>query len=168
MPRFRFRLDSLLKLRRTEEDRARVGFLWALREVRLKEAEILDAIRQREEAKTRARDESAGDEATGAIDMEALLRSRRHINFLYERIVEKRGELASLRPSLEEARGAYRRAVMRRSAVEKLREARLEEHEREEERRERRDLDEVGVVGFLRGRTGGPAGENRPAAGGER
>ncbi len=164
MPRFRFRLESLLKLRRTEEDRARAGFLRELRKVRLKEAEILETIRRREEAKARAREDSAGDKETGAIDMEVLLRGRRYINFLYERIVEKRGELASLRPSLEEARGAYRRAVMRRSAVEKLRAARLQEHRREEERRERRELDEVGVVGFIRARTDG----DRPEAGAER
>jgi flagellar FliJ protein len=145
MARFRFNLEGLLKLRRLEEDRAKSAFLLRFRCYRLVEAEIAEIGRRREEAKARCRESSLG-----SLDMDALLRSRRFINVLFQRIEEKRAELSRLRPALEEARGAYRKAAARRKAIEKIRERRRLEFLREEDRREGRELDEVGGVGFIR------------------
>src|SRR5512138_2427366 len=116
---FRFRLDQLLKLRRVEEDRAKAKFLLLLRSYRLKEAEAAELVRRRDEAKERCR-----ETMTGQIDIEQLLASRRFINVLFQRISEKRQELAGLRPGLDEARAAHRAASVRRRALEKIRERR--------------------------------------------
>jgi flagellar protein FliJ len=145
MARFRFNLEGLLKLRRLEEDRAKSAFLLRFRGYRLVEAEISEVGRLREEAKVRCRESSLG-----SLDMDVLLRSRRFINVLFQRIEEKRAELSRLRPALEEARSAYRKAAARRKAIEKIRERRREAFIREEERREGRELDEVGGIGFIR------------------
>ncbi len=161
MARFHFPLESLLKLRRIEEDRAKASFLLLLRDFRRKEAEIADLGRRREEAKERFR-----EPASGQIDIEGVLRARRFINFLFQRIAEKRAELSGLRPPLEEARISHRKAAIRRRAMEKLRERAWREFLREEERRERRELDEVAQVRSLRDRQG--RRDPRPAGGGER
>ena len=153
MARFRFSLEGLLKLRRLEEDRAKAGFLLELRGFRLKEAEIEAWARRREEAKARCRAMSEG-----TIDLDAFLRARRFINVLFQRLEEKRAELARMRPVLEEARSRYRSAAVRRQAIERIRERRWREFLREEDRREGRELDEVGQVGFVRARAPEPMG----------
>jgi flagellar protein FliJ len=155
MAKFHFKLESLLKLRRLEEDRAKASFLLLLRDFRGKEAEILAIAREREAAKVRFREPDAG-----MLDIEAVLQSRRFINILYQRMSEKRTELGRLRPKLDEARTAHQKAAIRRRALEKLRERAWREHLREMERVERRDLDELGQVKFLRDRAqaSGPAG----------
>ena len=156
MTRFRFPLEGLLKLRRLEEDRVKASFLLRLKDFRLREDEIAGLVRRREEAKDRLRSATGG-----ALDIEELLRSRRFINILFGRIEEKRVELVSLRPALEEARSAHRQAATRRRALEKVRERAWKEFVREEERKERRDLDEVGQVQFLRARAE-EAGKTEP------
>lgn len=158
MARFRFSLDGLLKLRRIEEDRAKSAFLFRLRSCRLIEGEIAEIARRREEAKARCL-ETPG----GTLDIEELLRARRFINVLFGQIEEKRAELGRLRPAVEEARGAYRKAAVRRKAIERLREKRKAEFLREEDRREARALDEVGGSRFLRDRVAaaGEGGEAR-------
>jgi len=157
MARFRFALQGLLKVRILEEDRAKSHFLLKLRTCRLREAEIAGIAREREEAKARCR-EAPG----GAVDVEGILRARRYINVLFQRIEEKRADLARLRPALDEARAAYRKAAVRRKAIEKIRERRLREFRRDEDRRESRILDEVGGTRFLRARA-----EPAAAGGGE-
>ena len=158
MARFRFSLEQLLVLRRLEEDRARRTFLIHLRNFRLKENEIVQLSRRREEAKDRCRESPAG-----SLDIEEALRSRRYINVLFQQIAGKKAELAGLRKPLDQGRSAYRKSTMRRRVLEKLREKRWREFQREEERRERRDLDEIGQVGFLRARA--EAGRPAPAGG---
>ena len=154
MAKFHFALESLLKLRRLEEDRAKASFLLLLRDFRGKEAEILAIAREREEAKLRFREPTSGQ-----LDIEAVLQSRRFINVLYQRMSEKRAELGQLRPKLDDARTAHRKAAIRRRALEKLRERAWREHLREEERIERRDLDELGQVKFLRDRAAASGAE---------
>ena len=156
MARFRFPLEGLLKVRRLEEDRAKLSFLTGLKALREKESELEEVVRHREEGKDRLRSASGG-----AIDIEDVLRTRRFINVLFARIEERRREIALLRPSIEEARSAFRKASVRRRAIEKARERALREHRQEEDRRERRDLDELAGVRFLRRRT-----EAEPAAAG--
>src|SRR5882672_11187333 len=134
MANFQFKLQSLLKLRRLEEDRAKASFLLLLRDFRNKESEILGLAREREEAKDRFREPTSGQ-----LDIEAVLRARRFIYFQFPRITEKRSELTALRPTLENARAAHRQAAVRRRALEKLRERAWREYRKEEERRERRE-----------------------------
>src|SRR2546422_4367468 len=116
MAAFRFSLEPLLKLRRLEEDRAKAAFLRALAGFRGKEAEIAALTAKREEAKERCRQSQPG-----RIDIEEVLRARRFINVLFQRISEKRVELNALRPALEEARSAHRRAGPRRRARGRVR-----------------------------------------------
>jgi flagellar protein FliJ len=158
MARFRFTLEPLLRLRRREEERMRDAFLSALRALRARELEAAELVRRREEVKARSRERQEG-----SIDIEELLRTRHSLNVLFQRIEEKRAELAALRPSLDGARTAYRRAAARRRVVEKVRERRFRDFLREEERRERRDLDEAAQTAFLRREPDGPAAAARGA-----
>ncbi len=154
MAQFTFRLEPLLKLRRIEEERAKAAFLEALGRFRRKEAEIENLSRRREEAKALSRERQSG-----SLDVEELLRVRRFLNVLYQRMAERREELQAMRRGLEESRSAHRRAAVRLRIVEKLRERRWREFLREEERRERRDLDEIGQTSFIRARSAArPAG----------
>jgi flagellar FliJ protein len=158
MARFSFSLEPLLKLRRLEEDQKKRGFLSSLQLCRLKEAEIEEISRRREEAKARCR-----ELLPGRIEIEDLLRARRFLNVLFQRLSEKRVELQALRPALDEARAAYRKAAARRRVVEKVRERKWREYLREEDRRERRELDEAGQNLFWKARA-----ESREPAGGDR
>lgn len=141
MPRFEFRLEPLLRLRHAQEDRARRAFLEVLRGWRAKEAEIQELFLAREAAKERCR-----ETVDGVVDVEMTLRSRRFINVLFQRISEKRGELASLRPRLDVVREDLRQATSHRRVLEKLRERQHQEFQRDESRREGRELDEAGLV----------------------
>src|SRR5206468_2487840 len=129
MGRFRFTLEPLLRLRKREEEKARDAFHSTLRALRARELEAERLVRRREEIKARSRAQEEG-----SIDIEELLRARRVLSVLLQRITERRAELAALRPSLDAARNAYRRAAARRRAVEKARERRFRDFLREEER----------------------------------
>lgn len=156
MARFQFRLQGLLNLRRMEEDRAKSAFLLGLKNYRLQEEAIEKLVRRREEAKERCREISRGE-----IDIELILRSHRYINILFQQIAEEREKLASLRPPLEEARAAHRKAAMRRRAMEKIRERDWKKFLREEERKEQRELDEMGQVRFQHSRKDARAGRTQ-------
>ena len=101
MGRFRFTLEPLLRLRRREEESAREAFLSILRALRARELETEHLVRRREEVQLRSR----GREER-SIDGEELLRARRFLNVLFQRIADRRAELAALRPSLDAARSA--------------------------------------------------------------
>jgi len=147
MARFRFSLEQLLKLRGIEEDRAKNSFLLQMKGFRLKEAEAQALTAQREEAKQRTR-----ESAQGILDIEEVLRSRRHINFLYQRLAEIRVHLEKMRPAIDEARGAFRKAARKRQALERIRERRWKEHLLDEGRKDQRILDDVAQIGFVRAR----------------
>ena len=147
MARFRFSLEQLLRLRGIEEDRAKNSFLLQMKGFRLKEAEAQALTAQREEAKQRTR-----ESAQGILDIEEVLRSRRHINFLYQRLAEIRVQIEKMRPAIDEARGTFRKAARKRQALERIRERRWKEHLLDEGRKEQRILDDVAQIGFVRAR----------------
>src|SRR5258706_168024 len=115
MARVPFRLEPLFRVRRLEEDRKRSAFLGAVRRCREKEQAIQQLTGRREEAKSLARQRQEG-----TVEIEELLRARRYLNVLFQRISEKREELKAMRPALGGARGAHRRGAQQRRGVAKL------------------------------------------------
>lgn len=148
MPRSHEKIESLLRLRQLEEDRARGEFQRVEASFRTLEGRIDDLAREREEAKARY---GARARVEQALDIEMVLQQRRYINSLYQRILEHGQELRAVGEQLERARAALVEASSRRKVVEKLRDRKREAWQREIERREDRELDELGQVYSQRG-----------------
>lgn len=145
--RFRFRLQTLLELRRREERAAQLALA------------RLEEDRQRLEDRLRGRQQEidAGKERwreglVGTIDPIAL-RQEASAAVAVDRLA--RGtvlELAGLLKRIVEQRARLVEASRRRRAVELLRERRVEEWRRDESRRETATLDEIGARVTLRSR----------------
>jgi flagellar FliJ protein len=141
--RFKFHLQSLLRVREVAEDRARRRFFEVLRSTHALERELREIAREREDARARCRRPL---EEGAALDLEEILRRQRYLNVLQGRMASRHQEILRLRPALEEARTALREARRRRKVVEEIRDRRKREFELEETRREVRELDEIGQV----------------------
>lgn len=148
---FRFRLEKILELRRSELDQRRASFLaleregWVLRE-RLSRAE-------EERAEHGRRSEESSATPLRPLDLLSRARTsdahRRRVEALAVELHEHQGRLARAREELAEANQRVR-------MLEKLREKKLEEYRDEIEAQERKILDDIqGRKGLMRLR--GPA-----------
>ena len=138
MKRFRFRLDGLLRLKLVEEDRC-------LRRLRELQVVVADAIERRRELTTE-RDrtiETLRKLEDGSIDVEEVLRHRRHLAAVEIRAQEIDAEVIRRRCELREAQRSAECAVRERQRVERLRDRRSEEHRLAAGREEAHVHDEV-------------------------
>ena len=139
MTSFRFRLETLLKLRRAALDQQRAKLAEIHRaEAALKEQQ--EALDQQTAEAQAARREAGGQ---GPIDVDAVLQSQR---FQWS-LQAQRAVLAEHERRLAEARDAQREAVMAADrdvkVLEKLREQRLTEHRRAEHLQDVKQMDEA-------------------------
>ena len=148
MAKFRFRLESVLRLREMEDDRARRALHEVQRDFQREEQALRDMVELREEAKSDVRggDDREGDDDVRQVDVQELLRQRRYINVLYQRIVSKGQDLTRIGKEVERAKKSLGEARVRKRIVERLKERKKQEFLREEDRREARELDELGQV----------------------
>ncbi len=147
---FEFRLETVLKLRKQDEDAAKRVVAERLREIRGVEAEItglrgqiaqqLDAFRE--------------TNAAGQLDMTQISRHRFWLTHLdrgvllgQHRLAELHGELAKERAALAEARKRVR-------ILEKLKERQYERYRKELDRAEAIENDEIGKAIYLRQQQG--------------
>jgi flagellar FliJ protein len=138
MPRFRFRLDPLLRVRRQAERAKQV----VVADLQRQSSELESALRRRQELIESARQAHVG-RLTGRVDVTALrgtaAETLRHLRDASRLAVE----LAGARRRLEGAQSALRDAARDRRAVELVRQRRFEEWKRSLERREVAEHDEM-------------------------
>jgi flagellar FliJ protein len=158
MPRFRFRLDPLLRVRRQAERAKQI----VVADLQRQSSELEAALRRRQELIESARQAHVG-RLTGRLDVTALrgtaAETLRHLRDASRLAVE----LAGVRRRLEAAQSALRDAARDRRAVELVRQRRFDEWKRRLERRELAEHDEMaarGAPGLAAGSTASPPAED--------
>ena len=146
MPRFRFRLATLLKLREALRDERRAE---------LAQAYQADEILARREAETQQemqaiRQRQRQDSAPGPIDLDSLLGAQRYELELRGRLAQAAhqrqllaGEIARRQKALVEANREVR-------VLEKLRDKLAQRHREEEDVRQQKQLDETAQLRAMR------------------
>lgn len=146
MSTFRFRLETLLRLRMVERDERRAELAKAQRAegVLLEQASDLD--RQRQELVGTTRQLSLPGEA----DVDALVRTHRFELVLRTQAVHISNQLVQVRAELERRRQALVEADRGVRVLEKLRERQQAAHQTHENQLEMKQIDEQAALGFLR------------------
>lgn len=137
--RFRFRLESVLRVREIREREALRKFGAAQAEIAL-----LDRV-SREIAEQVAREQGAllAAQSDGRIDTAALTRQRAWIAHLRRTLHERSLARLEMVRRLDALRTAFQRARTDRRALQLLRERRFAAHAREQNRRDQLETDEL-------------------------
>jgi flagellar export protein FliJ len=141
--RFRFRLQSLLKLRRSLEEAAQrelARVLALLDEARAQRAQLL-----RTQLETV---ESLGTPTRQQVDLERWRAAERFLWVLERRIAAARNQVREAETRVAAARQELLRAHRAHLMLERLRERRQEQHALEQLREEARDMDEMAVLRY--------------------
>lgn len=156
MPRFRFRLERVLTVRKRQEERERMAFAAAAQRKRDAEAAL---------AEVRRRQKEAVDEAArimrGRPTIADLVRSHEYRLALLRREEDGIHAVAATTEAFEKARVKLVEARKRRRVLERLRERRHDEWRKAEEDAAQVELDETGLNSWLRA---GEWAETAPAA----
>lgn len=148
MSTFRFRLQTLWRLRTAERDRRRSELAQAY-----EAASILDDQKRRIEAEQAETLEEARRLASpGSADIDALLRVHRHQHILKAELHQLSLQRAQIEAEIQRRRQVLVEADRQVRVVEKLHERKLEEHQRHEDRAEVKLLDEMGTIAANRQR----------------
>lgn len=137
--RFRFRLETLLNVRRLREEEAK-------RKVGAKSAEIarLDQLNEQTVREILAQQEALrGTQRQAAIDPGTLTRTRAWIAHLRRTIFERQTHKGRLLEELHELQDALRKARVQTRVIEKLRERRRDEHKRRADRQTEAEIEEL-------------------------
>lgn len=138
MKPFRFNLEALLRLRRSEAEQAQEAFARALRERQVTERQVELALNERE-----ALGEKIAGLRRGAFTASEQGRLQQADADAGERVHALRGQLQKLARAENEALEAYRTARMRVEALEKLRQHRERAHVQAQLRAEERELESL-------------------------
>lgn len=148
MSTFRFRLQTLWRLRSAERDRRRAELAQAY-----EAADILDRQRAQIEAEQHSAQEEARRLASpGSADIDALLRVHRHELVLKAELRQLAAQRAQIEAEIQRRRQVLVEADRQVRVVEKLHERKLAEHQRKADRAEVKLLDEMGAVAANRKR----------------
>lgn len=151
--RFRFRLEPVLKIRKSGRDEQRRVVAERVRAVRSAREAVSDLERGVTETLARAR-RTRGD---AVIDVGLELQEQRWRLGLHRRIHRSTQQMAEANDSLAAARQELARRSRDVKAIEKLRERRWQAHRLAEARSERLDADEAASQAYVR-RTGMASG----------
>jgi flagellar export protein FliJ len=135
----------LLRLRLSDRDQRRADLAKALRALEVLQAELSKVQIEQAESAERGR----ALKAPGAADVDALLATHRYEALLAARRRQLTDQLAQVENECQRRRLALIEADRNVRVLEKLRERRAAEHAKRIERREAKQLDEVGILGFL-------------------
>ncbi len=141
MPRFVFRLESVLRQRRWEEQQLQRDF--ALRQAQL--TELQRRLKSNGEQVRNANEEMRANRLVGELDLSFLAAHRRFLAAMQRGAVELMQRMAIASRQVEEARLTLSESAKRRRAVEKLREKHFARWRADQNRREVIELDEIGV-----------------------
>ena len=155
--RFRFRLETVLRLRRRAfEEQQRIV---AARQAQIARREAAIVAIETEIAAELERSRST--QQAVHIDVAAVRAGRTHVRNLRGRITQLRSEITEHERLLETERAQMIQASIAVKAIEKLKERRLDRHTRDQNRAEDSELNEVSINVFRRSET--PAGPSEPA-----
>lgn len=143
---FRFRLETLLRLRLAERDQRRADLAKALRAEELLRGEERTLEEQQLAAASRARDLKS----PGAANVDALLDTHRYEIVLAAQRRQLKQQLAQVEAETERRRLAVVEADRQLRVLEKLRQRQAAAWRKEAERQETKQFDEIAVVGFAR------------------
>jgi flagellar FliJ protein len=139
MPRFQFRLQTVLKLREADRRQRRLELAQAYHAERLLEEQI-DRLAAEEDEMRRRCQVAAGP---GRVDVNQLLDVHRYVLVLKARSQLLLDQRARLQKEIERRRLALVEADREVRVLEKLRERQLEQHRETESRQQVRQIDEV-------------------------
>ena len=139
MPRFVFRLATLMKLRCTERDERRVR----LAEAHAAEMVLAERIAQFEAQLQEVSRRYQSAASPGALDVDRLLDAQRFEAMLQAEKLHVEGQRETIRTEVEKRREALVVADREVRALEKLREAQHERFRQQQNRDEIKQLDEV-------------------------
>jgi len=145
--RFRFRLETLLRIRRHHEDLARQQVARRLGEVAEADRRI---ARLQEQIAEHVRALRAGP-MVGPLDVAALTRSRFWLTHLRHGMWQTAGQRRELSGQLDADRTALQEAHRQTRVIESLRERRKRQYDYEVARTERIENDEIGLNQFVFG-----------------
>jgi flagellar protein FliJ len=148
MKKFRFRLQTLLKLRQQQEDQKQrvVGaLLTELNEQQRQALEMAAAVRAEGD---RLREQHA----RGAIDLEWASHYRRYVTYMQQAINKRIEAVAQIQQRLARARQELAEAAKQTKILEKLRDRRKNRYDLELRRQDQREQDEIATRNFIRSR----------------
>lgn len=145
MKRFQFRLETLLKFRKMEEEQAQIKLTEA--NIRLyKEQELLQQLQNQLTACL----ELLSREQTASPTIETLKTFSYYIDKTKRDIVGQQEQIVKAEAHRQECLAVLEEAVKQRKLVDNLREKRLEQYNREVLQEEQKVLDELGTQAFMR------------------
>lgn len=136
--RFRFSLETLLRVRNAREREAK-------RRVGLKQAEIarVDQLNRQTVSEIAARQQLLRQRQHGTVTPTDLARERAWIAYLRRTIVERQAQRAELVNELNQLREAWRQTRTEQRIIEKLRQRRWEQYLADRKRQEQAESDEL-------------------------
>ncbi len=143
---FRFRLETLLRLRLAERDQRRAELAKALRAEELLRGEERTLEGQQSEAATRSRQLKS----PGAANVDALLETHRYEIVLAAQRRQLKQQIAQVEAETERRRQALVEADRQVRVLEKLRERQAAAWTKAAQRQEVKQFDELAIVGYGR------------------
>ncbi len=143
---FRFRLETLLRLRLAERDQRRAELAKALRAEELLHAEERTLEGRQIEAAARSRELKS----PGAANVDALLETHRYGVVLAAQRRQLKQQIAQVVAETERRRQAVVEADRQLRVLEKLRERQAAAWRKETERQEVKQFDELAIVAYSR------------------
>ncbi len=144
--RFKYRLETVLKLRKRDEDACKRVVADRLRRIQAVQFEIAGLQGQIRSEIVAFRQKHA----VGTLDMGRVQQHRHWLIHLNHGVWRGQAHLAELEKQLSDDRKALAEARKRARIMEKLKERQLERHKRELDRAEAIENDEIGGVLYLR------------------
>jgi flagellar FliJ protein len=147
MPRFRFKLQRVLEIRKHKEELLKNELASLRREYAHEESLLFDLMSRR----TRELEEMGKKQLERTIPLEEMLWHYTYLQRLNLQIQDQKAKLKSLNDKIDETKQRLIVASQERRVMEKLRERKLQEYIREEERAEGAFLDEIALSMHTRG-----------------
>lgn len=145
MKKFRFRLETLLKFRKMEEEQAQIKMTEA--NIRLyKEKELLNQFQDRLVSTL----DLLSKEQSGSLTVEILKTFSYYIDKIKRDIILQREQVAKAEDYRQECLTQLEDAMKQRKLVDNLREKRLDQYNIELLQEEQKVLDELGTQAFMR------------------
>ncbi len=146
MAKFRFRLETLLRLKVAARDQCRAQL-----------AEVLQAEQQLQEQQAQIREEIEAQHeylrkttASGGLNVDLLAAAQREVMYLKGLGQQKQQLMQQLVPHIQQRRQALIDADHEVRTLEKLKQHKWEQHNKSEAAREAKQMDEIAMNVFLR------------------
>ncbi len=144
--RFRFRLETVERIRRREQDERRRGVALAIQEVQ----RVKERIGVLTQQLANSIDLKRGLQRAEHVDMRSLRGHQFHLGDLHRRILESGEQLTQRRSVVDQERAKLAEASKRLKVIEKLREKQWNRHVMALRREEQAAMDEAALQKYVR------------------